>query len=219
MTRQYRDPMGRRGVLALAAGLGVTALPAARAVAQSAGNGGPVAPIRRLNDALLAVMKQGQQTPFAQRYGLLEPVIDQSFDLRQILAESIGLSWSSLPEQQKTELLAAFRRYTVSSYAANFNSFSGQRFEIVPTTRTLGNGEAIVDTRIVPVNGSPNTLDYVMRGTGNAWRVVDVLADGSISRVAVQRSDFRHLLNNGGPSALVAGLQQKVANLSGGMLA
>ncbi len=30
------------------------------------------------------------------------------------------------------------------------------------------------------------------------WRIVDVLLDGSISRVAVQRSDFRSLLGNGG---------------------
>jgi phospholipid transport system substrate-binding protein len=42
-----------------------------------------------------------------------------------------------------------------------------------------------------------------------------VLTDGSISRVAVQRSDFRGLLNSGGTPALVAGLEHKVANLSG----
>jgi hypothetical protein len=35
----------------------------------------------------------------------------------------------------------------------------------------------------------------------------------------VQRSDFRHLLSSGGAVALMAGLQRKVASLSGGMLA
>jgi phospholipid transport system substrate-binding protein len=49
--------------------------------------------------------------------------------------------------------------------------------------------------------------------------VVDVLAAGSISRVAVQRSDFRHLLSNGGGDALVASLQRKTSDLSGGALA
>ncbi len=44
---------------------------------------------------------------------------------------------------------------------------------------------------------------------------MDVLLDGSISRVAVQRSDFRSLLE-GGPSALVDSLRRKVADLSGG---
>jgi phospholipid transport system substrate-binding protein len=46
---------------------------------------------------------------------------------------------------------------------------------------------------------------------------VDLLANGSISRVGVQRSDFRSLLASGGVPALVAALQLKVANLSGGM--
>ncbi len=78
---------------------------------------------------------------------------------------------------------------------------------------------ATVATSIVPSNGSPTRLDYVMRNGSSGWKAVDVLADGSISRVAVQRSDFRHLLATGGVPALVAGLQNKVANLSGGMLA
>jgi phospholipid transport system substrate-binding protein len=51
---------------------------------------------------------------------------------------------------------------------------------------------------------------------GGAWQVVDVLADGSISRVAVQRSDFRHLLARGGPQALAESLRNKSANLSEG---
>jgi phospholipid transport system substrate-binding protein len=48
---------------------------------------------------------------------------------------------------------------------------------------------------------------------------VDVLAQGSISRVATQRSDFRTLLSNGGSAALVSSLESKVASLSGGSLA
>jgi phospholipid transport system substrate-binding protein len=48
--------------------------------------------------------------------------------------------------------------------------------------------------------------------------VVDVLTDGTISRVAVQRSDFQQLLQSGGvAAALTAGLQRNVANLSGSM--
>jgi phospholipid transport system substrate-binding protein len=55
-----------------------------------------------------------------------------------------------------------------------------------------------------------------MRDGGSGWRAVDVLADGSISRVAVQRSDFRRLLAQGGAQALVASLRSKSADLSDG---
>ena len=42
-----------------------------------------------------------------------------------------------------------------------------------------------------------------------------MLTDGTISQVAVQRSDFGGLLASGGAPALRAGLERKVANLSG----
>ena len=45
-----------------------------------------------------------------------------------------------------------------------------------------------------------------------------LLAAGSISRVAVQRSDFRRILSNGGGNALLASLQRKTSDLSGGAL-
>jgi phospholipid transport system substrate-binding protein len=212
--------MGRRGLLGFAAlALGASALPMQRAAAQSVDAGGPTAPVRRLNDALLAVMRQGRQVPFAQRFNALAPVVEQSFDLTKVLADSVGLRWSTVPDDQKSRLLAAFRRYTISSYAANFDSYAGQRFEIAPDPRQIGGGQVVVETRIVPEHGSPTRLSYVMRQEGGTWKAVDVLADGSISRVAVQRSDFRHLLSTGGVQALVDGLQTKVANLSGGMAA
>jgi phospholipid transport system substrate-binding protein len=55
-----------------------------------------------------------------------------------------------------------------------------------------------------------------MRQGPAGWRAVDVLADGSVSRVAVQRSDFRRLLTHGGAQALADRLQTKTADLSGG---
>ena len=82
--------------------------------------------------------------------------------------------------------------------------------------RTLGNGEVVVNSRLIRADGSSVALDYVMRRGPAGWQAVDVLTDGSISRVAVQRSDFRELLSSGGAPALVEGLQHKVADLSGG---
>ena len=209
--------IGRRGLLGLAipALLLTTSWRTASADPNPAADA--IAPIENLDAALLAAMKSGRSTSFAQRYAMLAPVIDQTFDLNAVLAASIGLSWSTLPRDQQAQLLAAFRRYTVASYTANFNNYTGQTFQVAPAIRSLGNGEVVVQTEIDAADGSSNKLDYVMRNTASGWKAVDVLADGSISRVAVQRSDFRRLLNNGGAPALLAGLQSKVASLSGSM--
>jgi phospholipid transport system substrate-binding protein len=172
-------------------------------------------PIQLLVDALLRVMKAGAGTPFAQRFEMLAPVIDRTFDLAAILEESVGPAWVALtPDQQKT-LAQAFDRYTVATYVNSFNAFNGQRFEVKPDTRTVGN-QQIVETQIIPRSGEAHELDYVMRQGSSGWRAVDVLADGSISRVAVQRSDFRRLLARGGAQGLANSLRSKSTDLSDG---
>jgi phospholipid transport system substrate-binding protein len=206
----------RRDLLGFVIIASVAAFPWRPARAQASGDAAATAPIEHLDNALLAAMKAGSSTPFEGRYRALTPVIEQVFNLDAVLAASIGLSWASLPAEQKALLVAAFRRYTVSSYATSFNSYNGQSFQVSPTVRSLPNGDAVAQSRLVRADGSSVKLDYVMRRGPAGWQAVDVLTDGSISRVAVQRADFRGLLSSGGAPALVAGLQHKVANLSGG---
>lgn len=195
--------------------LGLAVLPAvAVAVGRPARAQGsdPAAPIRALNDALLQIMKAGNTTPFAERARMLTPAVQNAFDLEQILQTSVGPRWAAIPSPQRADLLDVFTRYTVASYVANFNSFGGERFVVQPEFRAAGT-DKIVQTRIVPTNGDAAKIDYVMRQTPAGWRAVDVLLDGSISRVAVQRSDFRSLLASGDPGPLIASLRAKTARL------
>jgi len=204
-------PLRRRALVRLAL-VGLAAAPMPLRAADSA----VLAPIQRLYDALLSVMKAGHTTPFAQRYDQLAPTIDAVFDLAAILQTSVGPSWDALPADQQSALRTAFRRYTIATYVSNFDAFTGQRFEVSPDTRALPNNEQVVTSRIIPASGESHRLDYAMRQGNGAWQVVDVLADGTISRVAVQRSDFRRLLSQGGSKALVASLQTKADQLAGG---
>lgn len=176
-------------------------------------------PIGELHQGLLVIMRAGSATPFPRRYESLAPVIDQVFDLASILRACVGPRWMSLAAHDRAGLLTVFRRFTVASYVANFDSFSGERFEFLAPARSAGRDE-IVSTRIVAPNPADTVrIDYLMRQEGPGWRVVDVLLDGTISRVAVQRSDFRSLLGDSGNVAgLIASLQQKVADLSRGTL-
>lgn len=178
----------------------------------------PTDTIATLNAALLSVMKASVRSNFNQRFQMLAPVVDQAFDLPAVLSMSVGLGWGTLSQDQQGKLLDAFRRYTVASYVANFDSYNGQTFSVTPTARVLDTERMVVESRITPANGDAVELDYVMKQTGSGWKIVDVLAAGSISRVAVQRSDFRHLLSRGGGDALLASLQRKTSDLSGGAL-
>ncbi len=175
------------------------------------------APIEALDTALITAARNGHQA-FADRYNALAPVVERALDLPAILQTSVGPHWADLPAEQQQQLLSVFRTFTVASYVANFNKFNGEQINLLPETRAVGQ-EQVVETEIVPSGGKPIRIDYVMREGEGGWQAVDVLLEGSISRVAVQRSDFRALLGTGGNAdALIASLQKKVATLSGGAM-
>jgi phospholipid transport system substrate-binding protein len=175
------------------------------------------APVEQLHAGLMSIMKAGKTAPFRQRYETIAPVIGRTFDLEAILRQVVGPRWPSLPADQQAALADAFRRYTIASYVANFDTYSGQRFDTGPAVKPVGN-DRVVETRIASPGGRVHALDYVMRQEGGGWKVVDVLAEGSISRVASQRSEMRSLLAGGGGTELLVSLRQKTAELSGGIL-
>ncbi len=203
--------IGRRGWL-----LGVVAamISARPALAQA---DDPRKGIDEVYAALRASMRLGVATPFQQRFNRLAPVIDRVFDLDTILRTSVGLRWQSLDEAARRTLSELFRTFTIASYAANFDKDGGEKFEVLPQTRASG-ADMIVQSRLIATNGEPIRIDYIMRSSVAGWRVVDVLLDGSISRVAVQRSDFRALLASGDPAPLIASLKRKIAELSAGAM-
>jgi phospholipid transport system substrate-binding protein len=174
-------------------------------------------PLLDLYAGLEAAMRAGRSTPFAQRFDALAPVVDQAFDLMTILKVSVGLRWDSMDQATQTRLLSAFRRFTIATYVANFDKFDGEHFRVQPGARDSGD-DRIVRTEILPQNGDPIRLDYVMRQEQGQWRAVDILLDGSISRVAVQRSDFRKILAGGDADALISSLRHKISDLSEGAL-
>ncbi len=172
-------------------------------------------PLRGLYDALLASMKAGGGVPFVKRFDALAAPVENAFELETVLRVSVGLRWDNMDADTKAKLLTAFRRFTIATYVANFDKFDGERFEILPGSRDSGT-DKIVATTLVG-GGQQVRMDYVMHETNGTWRAVDVLLDGSISRVAVQRSDFRKLLAKG-DAELIASLNRKIADLSNGAL-
>ena len=57
-----------------------------------------------------------------------------------------------------------------------------------------------------------------MRQTSAGWKAIDVTADSEISQVAAQQEQVRSVMRSGGVAGLLARLQQKSAEMSGGTL-
>jgi phospholipid transport system substrate-binding protein len=175
------------------------------------------APIMALNQALVASMKAGKSASFAQRYAGVVAAVDKAFDLPAVLQQSVGPRFASLPADQQAKLLDVFRKFTATSYAANFDGDEGEKLVVLPEQRAVGD-DLVVQTQIVPAKGDAVRIDYVMHKGPQGWRAIDVLLNGNISQNAVKRSDFRSLVTPTSAQGLIDSLQKKVVDLSGGAL-
>jgi len=172
------------------------------------------APIEQLNAGLLQAMKAGKASPFRQRYDLLAPFVVRAVDLDIILQNGVGPSWASLPADQQAALRTAFQHYSIATYVAHFDEFAGEHFDLaIP-----GGNDQVVRVKIVPGSprGEAHVLGYVMRQSAGGWKAIDVTADSTTSQVVAQQEEIRSVFKSSGVGGLLARLQQKTAELSGG---
>lgn len=168
--------------------------------------------IRTFYDALLAAMKQADQLGVRGRYDKLAPVIRSTFDLAAMTRIAVGPEWTAIPPEQQTALLDHFARMTIATYASRFDGWSGQSFEVDPEILSRNTGR-IVRTKLLRPKEEPVTLNYLMRGAGDSWKIVDIYLSGTISELATQRSEFGAILKSGGPPALIESLRQQTDKL------
>jgi len=164
--------------------------------------------IRAFYDVLLAVMKQAERLGIAGRYEKLAPVIGATFDLAAMTRIAVGPDWNAIAPEVQAKLIENFARMTVATYANRFDGYSGERFEVEPRSEVRATGR-LVRTRLIPSTGDPVALNYLMRGSGDSWKIVDVYLTGTISELATRRSEFAAILRTGGPTALIESLRQQ----------
>jgi phospholipid transport system substrate-binding protein len=182
------------------------------AFAQS--NDPAAAPIRRLDDGLIAIMKAGKASGVKGRAASIAPVIDQVFDVPLMTRLSVGASWTTIAPADQQALVEGFRRMTVAQYASNFDSWSGQSFVIGPDVEARGT-DRLVRTTLKDPHGEDVAIAYRLRQTGGqnaaSWKVIDVFYKNAISQIATRRSDFAAVLQKGGAKALVTHLEALAA--------
>jgi len=166
-------------------------------------------------EVLLGVMQQGKQLGLKGRYDKLAPVLSKTYDLASMAKTAVGPSWSEFTPEQQRDLVKAFTRMTIATYASRFDDFSGEQFD-VSQTADQPNGDKIVKTRIVQSNGKTVALNYLMHKSGAEWKIMDVYLDGAISELATRRSEFGAILRSGGPDALISSLTRQGDKLLAG---
>jgi phospholipid transport system substrate-binding protein len=190
--------------------------PAAKPGTPTTALGAPTKVVDALHENLISVMKDAETLGYNGRFERLDPVISELFDIPFMAEKSIGRHWKAVDEENRAHLLATFERFTVANYAGRFTGYSGQYFE---TTKEQASkhGTVLVYSRLVSDNGDTVQLNYRLRPTGDdGWRIIDVLLNGTVSELALRRSEYSSLIKRKGFAALMTALNERIDDLAGG---
>ncbi len=171
--------------------------------------------VENLHANLLGAMKEAEALGYEGRFERLEPVVRGSFDVPFMGRKSVGRHWKDLSADEQERLLATFGRFMIANYAGRFDGWSGQHFETLgedPSTH----GTLIVRTRLIDPEGEDVQLNYRLRSVDGSWRIIDVYLDGTVSELALRRSENSSLVAREGIDALLRALDQRVSELAAG---
>ena len=168
--------------------------------------------VEKLHSTLLAVMKDGDKIGYQGRYEQLAPVIKSSFDMPFISRTVLGKYWGTFNNDQRSRFVDAFTHMSIATYAANFDSYSGEHFKTI-SEKEVNGGRILVQSQLVKSDGGQVQLDYLLHRTGTQWRIINIIAEG-VSDLALKRADYSAFLKNKGFEALLKKLIEKTNQYS-----
>jgi phospholipid transport system substrate-binding protein len=173
----------------------------------------PSTVVDSLNDTLLGVMKDAEALGYEGRCERLSPVLRNLYDIPFMAQKSVGRYWKTTSEAERQHLLETFTEFTIANYAGNFDDYSGQTFETLGEEEST-HGTMIVRSRLVDPNGEETQLNYRLRPVDGEWKIIDVYLNGTVSELALRRSEYSSLIQREGLDSLIVALNQKITNLS-----
>lgn len=171
--------------------------------------------VEALHAELLEAMRRAEELGYAGREDLLRPVLRDVYDLDYMARKSVGRHWGKLSEAERQRFLGAFRQLTVANYAGRFSGWSGEAFETLQVERGV-HDTLLVKTRLMRPDDEPVQLDYRLHRTDAGWQIIDVYLNGTISELAMRRSEYSAILRREGFASLLQALDEKIADLKQG---
>ncbi|MEX2648676.1 MAG: ABC transporter substrate-binding protein [Alphaproteobacteria bacterium] len=170
---------------------------------------GPRDVVERLYQTLGEVVREADTLGYEGRFQRLAPVLAEVYDFPMMTRLAAGPAWGEASEEQRLELITAFRAMSIATYARRFDG-GAVRYEVLDD-REFGPGDVVVRTRLVPSDGESVALDYRLRESEVGWRIVDVYLTGTISELATRRSEFAAIARDQGIDGLIRALEAKAA--------
>ena len=186
--------------------------PAAEAAPTQAESGAPAAMIETFHAGLLEIMKEAKVLGFQGRIDRLAPLMRETFDLDFMASKTVGRHWRKLSDEEKARWAETFARFTTANYAGRFTGFTGEEF-VTLGVEDAARGTRNVLTKIVVPEGEDVQLNYRVIKRDGTWKIIDVYLNGTVSELALRRSEYSSALKREGFDSLMASIEDKIADL------
>ena len=194
----------RRVVLvsAVAAAVGLFGTPAIAADA-------PAQFIQGVADEVIQIVKQAKGP---DREAAIGRILTSSFDLGYMGRAALGTHWDGTTEPERERYLKAALSAESHAYSERFGQYAGQTLavgRVVPRP----NGISLVESKLNQSDGSPISIQWEVRDTGQGLRITDVKVEG-VSMVMTRRSDFNSYIQGHGGQVepLIQELEKRARN-------
>lgn len=170
-------------------------------------------PVIKLQNALLTLMKEPKKFNFKERYKNIEPIIKSLFNNTLISKVILGRHWKTLNDEEKIEFIGLIERLTISNYAKNFRSFSGEEFNIISILPMKKNRFMVKTELSYKQNNEIVTFDYIVQKDNEKWKIISVIANG-INDLSIKRAEYAATIKNKSYKLLITNLKNKLDMLA-----
>lgn len=172
----------------------------------------PVPVIEAFHAGLLQIMKDAKTLGFQGRVEQLSPLMRRTFDLHFMASKTVGRHWRKLSDDDKQRWAETFARFTTANYAGRFTGYTGEEF-ITLGVEDAARNTRVVLTKIAVPDDEDVQLNYRLIERDGTWRVIDVYLNGTVSELALRRSEYSSALKREGFDQLVVSVEDKIADL------
>lgn len=136
----------------------------------------------------------------------IETAADKLFDYVELSKRTLGLNWNKFSVGQRKEFVELFKELLRNTYIDRITAYTDQKVSFlkeIPLSETTMEVQSVVVSR----NGR-TPINYRVIKKENNWKVYDVVIEG-VSLVNNYRTQFREILGNNPPQALIDTLRKR----------
>ena len=139
--------------------------------------------------------------------GKIRSISEEMFDFTELSKRSLGQNWNRFNPEQQKEFVNLFKSLLEETYTNKITAYTDEKV-IYQKEITLSEKTVEVPTTIV-TKTSETPINYRLVDEKGRWKAYDVVIEG-VSLVNNYRTQFREILANKLPEALLDTLRKKV---------